>query len=69
MNKKHCDSYYAISAAEWRQYGTRDHGAFKANYMRLRQKVIVAYLTFSHRASSIQDRHFATLQRIFFLYI
>jgi hypothetical protein len=26
-------------------------------------------LTFRHRASSIQDRHFATLQRTLFIYI
>ena len=30
---------------------------------------IRVYLTFRHRASSIQDRHFATLQRTFFIYL
>ena len=40
-----------------------------------RQKVLKAknqpelYLTFRHRASSIQDRHFATLHRTLFIYL
>ena len=32
------------------------------------QENMIAILTFRHRASSVQDRRFATLQRVLFIY-